>query len=137
MCGPFPGNKMALIWFLSPPNLSMSSKMIIPCLKSPKKCLWTHYISKKWLYEQFEWGWMGQNCTVFKIWLLFGPFPGNKMCLKTNISLEINRYALKSPKKCPQTYHISKKWPNEPSEFSAKFQLTGNCWERPKFTIYQ
>ena len=89
--GPFPGNKMALIWFLSPPNLSMSSKIIIPYLKNPKKCLWTHYISKKWLNEQFESGWMGQNCTVFKIWLLFGPFPGNKMCLKSNISLDVNR----------------------------------------------
>ena len=59
---------------------------------------------------------MGQNCTLFKIWLHFGPFLGNMTCWRTNIPPVFKRLPPKIHKKYPKLWNISKKWPNMHTE---------------------
>ena len=86
--------------------------------ETPKNCPQTCYISKKWPNKPSKLSRIGQNCKIFKIWLLFGSFFGNTRCFRTNISPEIKRLNPQTTKKFPWTCYISIKKAYEPSEKS-------------------
>ena len=105
----FLGNATYSMTDISPEILKITSK-------SPKNCPQICYISKKWPNKPSKLSRIGQNCKMFKIWLLFGSFFGNTTCFRLNISPEIKRLHPQTTKKFPWTCYISIKKAYEPSD---------------------
>ena len=78
-------------------NIPPVFKRLPPKIHKKYPKLWN--ISKKWPNKPSELSRTGQNCTIFKIWLHFGPFLGNITCLRTKISPEFKISPPKTPQK--------------------------------------